>query len=264
MAISSEQERLLNEYKKMRTAQQIRNLDRMLHELGVRDNRDESNYEKFLALFRNSSIGTKIRSIDWFISNFNIFVARQRNVREQKDLFMKEIEEFIHSLSIPEQESLVDNTHYRLGDIIGFTTVSVQDRSFERMRKSSEIYYVGKLDTVIKHRYKSEILASIKDQTIKCENLIYQLWDVMNSQERMDYYGYLIQNSQTYEIKETWKDLNSETQKKYFPMILRRGAIYANTDDLLDIWASTNPETQKEHLLEFIENTRKYYIETQR
>ena len=118
MAILEEQKSLLNEYNKMRTTQQIRNLDNMLNGLGLIDNTDESNYEKFIALFRNSSIGTKIRSIDWFITNCNSVFIRNDNA---KDSFMKEIEEFIQSLPINEQELLVDNTHYRFGDIIGFT-----------------------------------------------------------------------------------------------------------------------------------------------
>ena len=258
MAISSEQERLLNEYNKMRTTQQIRNLDRMLNELGVRDNRDESNYEKFMALFRNSSIGTKIRSIDWFITNCNSVFIRNDNA---KDSFMKEIEEFIQSLPINEQELLVDNTHYRFGDIIGFTAVSVQDRSFERMRNSSDIYHVGKLSTVIKHKYKAEILTSIKEQTIECKNLIYQLWDVMTSQERADFYVFLIQNGNLEEIKETWKDIDSETQKKYFPAFFNKRYFESDIPDILDIWASTNPEAQKAYLSEFIETIKKQYVE---
>ena len=262
MAILEEQKSLLNEYNKMKTTQQIRNLDNMLNGLGLIDNTDESNYEKFIALFRNSSIGTKIRSIDWFITNCNSVFFRNNNAI---DSFMKEIEDFIQSLPIKEQELLVNNTKSHFGDIIGFTAVSVQDRSFERMRNSSDIYHVGKLSTVIKHRYKAEILTSIKEQTIECKNLIYQLWDVMTSQERADFYGFLINNCNLKEVKETWKDIDSETQKKYFPAFLskvnKNTTIDLQIPFILETWASTNPETQKEYLSDFIETIKKQFVE---
>ena len=250
MGISLEQKALLDKYKEMKIAQQIKELDRMLNELGINNNRDASNYEKFVALFHSSLSRTKISSMDWFIKNSNTIFYRQS---EAKEAFKKEIEEFIQKLTISEQEELINNTKSCFGDVIGYTSLDVQDRNFERMRNSGDIYHVGKLNTTIRGKYKTEILDSIKKQTIECQNLIYQLWDVMTSQERIDNYGYLIQNSYGQEVKKTWEDLDSKAQTKYFPMILSKNYIVT---DMLDIWASTKPETQIENLMVFIETIK--------
>ena len=88
MGISLEQKALLDKYKEMKIAQQIKELDRMLNELGINNNRDASNYEKFVALFHSSLSRTKISSMDWFIKNSNTIFYRQS---EAKEAFKKEI-----------------------------------------------------------------------------------------------------------------------------------------------------------------------------